>query len=191
MASTARNGTRGLLSADPPGSSSVQTACHLGGLGVTANCRASPHITQLVSTGHYELTPQPSCLGWWSLRPCLSLPDISNHGSRLSRSAPCPSEEGRPRQAGVQFLKNGDCEQDRTLVHVTPSSGVESTNIAHAMNYTSSVEHINAELTHTGEIGQDAQVLMRTCKDIVVIKRHSLSTGQKARVDSSTSALQR
>ena len=53
-----------------------------------------------------------------------------------------------------------------SLVYVTPRDRLGQLNRAHAMNYTCSVVHRNAEITHTGEVGRNTQVLVRACKDI-------------------------
>lgn len=54
----------------------------------------------------------------------------------------------------------------RFLVHVTPIRGLCDMNRAHAMNHTCSAEHSNALITHTGELGTKAQVLVRAQKPI-------------------------
>ena len=62
----------------------------------------------------------------------------------------------------IPFTETGS----KRFVYVTPIDGVGSRHNAHAMNHTCSEEHRNAELIHAGEIGLDAQVLVRACKDI-------------------------
>ena len=52
------------------------------------------------------------------------------------------------------------------LVYVTPIRGVCDLFRAHAMNHTCSAEHSNALITHTGELGTKAQVLVRARKPI-------------------------
>ena len=70
----------------------------------------------------------------------------------------------------------------RRLVYVTPIDGVGPRHKAHAMNHTCSEEHRNAELTHTGEIGLDAQVLVRACKDITANQEIFTSYGRKDQI---------
>ena len=70
----------------------------------------------------------------------------------------------------------------RRLVYVTPIDGVGARHKAHAMNHTCSEEHRNAELIHTGEIGLDAQVLVRACKDITADQEIFTSYGRKDQI---------
>lgn len=49
----------------------------------------------------------------------------------------------------------------RALVYVTPIHRVGDIFRAHAMNHTCSTEHSNALITHNGEVGTKAQVLVR------------------------------
>ena len=70
----------------------------------------------------------------------------------------------------------------RRLVYATPVDGVGVRHKAHAINHTCSTEHRNAELTHTGEIGLDARVLVRACKDITTDQEIFICYGSKDQI---------
>ena len=71
----------------------------------------------------------------------------------------------------------------RALVYVTPIRSICDMNRDHAMNHTYSAEHSNTLITHTGELGTKAQVLVRAQKPIAASSRSLPTTNQRTRLD--------